>query len=192
MLNRVGAQMEGTDRTVTLIAFIHRSYPLPSTASSHCRSSLDLSTGDIETLYHLRTTESGAIRLFGILLREENVLAYLRLRFLRPSDWIAVVEALHEGYLSPRDEYQRHHPPAPSSAGANWPAVWEAGDGHGDHLRNSPGKRDLHHPTMRMNNAKSHEPYMSRVAEGLRYWGVGDAPPARSGKQLLRGVEGVR
>ena len=66
--------------------------------------------------------------------REENVLVYLRLCFLRLLDWIAVVAALHEAYLSPRYEYQRHHPPAPSSAGAYWPVVWEVGDGHGDHL----------------------------------------------------------
>jgi len=143
--NRVEAQMEGAGRTVTSIAFIHRSYPLPSTASSQCRSGLDLSAGDVATVYHLHTA------------RSENVLVYLRLRFRRLSGWIVVAAALHEAYLSPRNEYQCHRPPVPSSAGAYWPAVGEVGDGHGDALRDSSVKRGLRRPTMWMKNSRSHE-----------------------------------
>ena len=77
---------------------------------------------------------------FNNLLHEENVLIYLRLGFRRLSGWTVVVVALHEAYLSPRDEYQRHHPPAPSSAGTYWRAVG-VGDGPGDLLRDSPVKQ---------------------------------------------------
>ncbi len=52
---------------------------------------------------------------FNNPLREETVLVYLRLRFRRLPGSIVVAAALHEAYLSPRDEYQCHHPPAPSS-----------------------------------------------------------------------------
>jgi hypothetical protein len=95
---------------------------------------------------------------FNNPLREENVFVYLRLRFRRLSGWIVAAAALHEDYLSPRDEYQCHHPPAPSSAGAYWPAVWEVGGGHGDPLRDSPVKRGLRLPTMWMKSARSYEP----------------------------------
>jgi hypothetical protein len=94
---------------------------------------------------------------FNNPLREENVLVYLRLRFRRLSGWIVVAAALHEAYLSPRNEYQCHRPPVPSSAGAYWPAVGEVGDGHGDALRDSSVKRGLRRPTMWMKNSRSHE-----------------------------------
>jgi hypothetical protein len=132
---------------------------------------------------------------FNNPLREENVLVYLRLRFRRLSGWIVVVvaaAALHEDYLSPRGEYQRHHPPAPSSAEAYWPAVWEVGDGHWDALWDSSVKRGLRLPTMWMKTTRSHWPQVSRVAGGLRYREAGDGPPACSGKQLLRMVGEVR
>jgi hypothetical protein len=90
---------------------------------------------------------------FNNPLREENVLAHLGLRFRRLSGWIVVV-VLHESYLSARDEYQCHHPPAPSSAGASWPAVGEVGDGHGDPLRDSSIKRGLRVPTLWMKKAR--------------------------------------
>ena len=96
---------------------------------------------------------------FNNPLREENVLVYLRLRFRRLSGWIAAAAAAsREGYLSPCDEYQRHHPPAPSSAGAYWPAVGDVGDGHGDALRHSSVKRGLRLPTMWKKTARRHEP----------------------------------
>ena len=60
------AQTEGADRTVTPIAFIHRSCPLPSTAFSRCRSSLNLS-GDVATVYHLRFAKLGAVSLSRII-----------------------------------------------------------------------------------------------------------------------------
>ncbi len=94
---------------------------------------------------------------FNNPLREENVFVYLRLRFRHLSGWTVVAAAtLHEAYLSPRDEYQRHHPPAPSSAGAYWPAVGEVGDSHA--LPDSSVKRGLRVLTMWMETARSHEP----------------------------------
>ena len=124
---------------------------------------------------------------FNDPLRGANVLVYLRRRFPRLSGWIvAVAAALHGAYPCPRDEYQRHHPLVPSSAGAYWPAVGGVGDGHGDALRDSSVKRGLRHPTMWVKTARYHEPYVSQYRE------AGDGPPACSGKQPLRRVGGVK
>jgi hypothetical protein len=94
----------------------------------------------------------------SIIPSAKKVLVYLCLRFRHLSGWIVVVVALPEAYLSPRDEYQRHHPPAPGSAGVYWPVVWEVGGGHGNPLRDSSVERGLRLPTTGIKNARSHEP----------------------------------
>jgi hypothetical protein len=130
-LNSVEAQSEGADRKALSDAFIYRPYPLPSVASLRCRSSLDLSTNDVATVYFLRIAKSGATRPFrfitSIIPSGRTYPAYLHPRLRRLLGWIVGAGVCHEvyrsKYRSPRDEYQRHHPPAPNSAGLHWPAV---------------------------------------------------------------------
>jgi hypothetical protein len=58
--------MEGADRALTSIAFIHRSYLCPQPLPRTVGRALDLSAGDVAT--HLRIARSGAIRrLFRII-----------------------------------------------------------------------------------------------------------------------------
>ena len=119
--------MEGADRTVTSIPFIHLSF-VPSALNRFLTLSVEPGPVGrrwcdcVPSGYCGPETRCGTFvqnYQFNDHLREENVLVYLRLRFRRLSGWIVVAAAaFHEAYLLPRDEYQRHHPPPPSSAGA--------------------------------------------------------------------------
>ncbi len=74
VINGVEAQTEGADRTVTSIVFIHRSYPVASTASSRHRSSLDQLTKIVVIVCHLHVVKSGAIRFNNPLCGETSLL----------------------------------------------------------------------------------------------------------------------